>query len=356
MSFFRNFPRVNYLFGNETSTALFQNITAYIDLIDQVSDDTSFYEKYTIIDGERPDTLSYKLYGTVDYYWSFFLLNEKIRIQGWPLTTQQIYQLAPQYYPHTTLMTTESLHGEFYKGHIVATQNLDGTYGDDFKGKIIEKSLDLGQITVKPINEVVSFSLSNVGSGYLTPPTVTLTGGGGNGASGQVILGEADDDGYASISEIVVINGGDDYESAPTVTISEPDLPRGVRATATATLSSNRLGNNTVVYTHIEGVQDTRLWPVEDPVVRSAFINTSRNQYEAVHHYEDADGNVVDLPINTSGVGVDNRTSVGLAGKTAVTNLERLRTQNDDLSQIKVFKPEVAAQVDIEFQKLLKQR
>ena len=75
MSFFRNFPVVNYRFGDEVNTNLFQNLSAYIDMIDQISDDVAFYEKYTIMDGERPDVLSYKLYGTIDFYWSFFLLN-----------------------------------------------------------------------------------------------------------------------------------------------------------------------------------------------------------------------------------------------------------------------------------------
>ena len=356
MSFFRNFPIAQYYFGNETSTALFQNITAYIDLIDQVSDDTSFYELYTIIDGERPDTLSYKLYGTVDYYWTFFLLNENLRMQGWPLTTQQIYQLAPQYYPHTTLFTTQSLHGEFYIGDIAATQAEDGTYGDDFKGLILEKNMDLGQLTVKPINEVVSFTITNAGSGYSSAPTVTITGGGGSGATAQAILGEADGDGYASIEDIVVITGGDDFETIPTVTISEPQLARGTRATAKAVLSTNSLARNTVIFTHIEHEKDTRLWPVEDPVVRSLYVNTSRDQWNAPHHYVDASGNIVDLNINIGGVGVDNRTSAGLEGKTEVTNRDRLLQQNDEVSRIKVFKPEVASQVDIEFQKLLKQR
>ena len=36
MSFFSNFPIVDYKFGNEVDTSLFQNLTVYVDLIDQV--------------------------------------------------------------------------------------------------------------------------------------------------------------------------------------------------------------------------------------------------------------------------------------------------------------------------------
>ena len=35
-TFFQNFPLVNYNFGNETDTALFQNISAYIKIIDDL--------------------------------------------------------------------------------------------------------------------------------------------------------------------------------------------------------------------------------------------------------------------------------------------------------------------------------
>ena len=50
MSFFRNFPTVAYNFGNETFDTTFHNLTTYIDLIDQIADDASFYEKYYIQD------------------------------------------------------------------------------------------------------------------------------------------------------------------------------------------------------------------------------------------------------------------------------------------------------------------
>ena len=81
MSFFSNFPIVNYKFGNEVSDTIFQNLTVYVDLIDQIIDNASLYTKYTIQDGERPDSLSYKLYDTVDHYWTFYLLNKKLRIK-----------------------------------------------------------------------------------------------------------------------------------------------------------------------------------------------------------------------------------------------------------------------------------
>ena len=80
--YFQNFPTVAYKFGDNEAPVLFNNLSAYVDIVDQIKDNVAFYNKYTIQAGDRPDTLSYKLYDTVDYYWTFFLMNDHLRISG----------------------------------------------------------------------------------------------------------------------------------------------------------------------------------------------------------------------------------------------------------------------------------
>ena len=69
--FFKNYPQTLYNFGNETSATAFQNISGYVDVIDQVKNNINFYQYLTVQDGERPDTLSQQIYGSVKYYWMF---------------------------------------------------------------------------------------------------------------------------------------------------------------------------------------------------------------------------------------------------------------------------------------------
>ena len=344
--FFKNFPLINYRFGDEIDVTAFQNISVYIDLIDQIADDISFYTTHTINDGDRPDTLSHKLYGTQDYYWTFYLLNEKIRQQGWPITTQEVFSLAKEYYPNTTLITEETMHGEFYKDDICATTPFVNPM---FKGKILEKNYDLGQLIVKPIREVRSITVNDGGSGYTSVPDVTFTGGGGKGAVAQVIL---DSD---TVGQIIVLDGGDDYDTAPTITVGLPDLARGTRATAIANLSTNMIANNTVIYSQ-KDQPDTTLW--DDEEIRILRVKTVVEQYISAHHYEDSNGEWVDLDFLSSPELAAGKTfdfsNTSLASKTEVTHLERLEKQNDQLKQIKILKPEVAAQVVYQFNQLLK--
>lgn len=141
--YFNNFPYVNYRFGDEVTPVVFQKLTSYSDIIDQVKNTKTFYSQYHIPQGERPDTLSYKLYATVDYYWTFFLLNDNLRFSGWPLSTGELYTLADTYYPYQCVTTIDTLHDKFFVGSLVSG-NISG-----LKAEVVKRDLDLGQLTLR---------------------------------------------------------------------------------------------------------------------------------------------------------------------------------------------------------------
>lgn len=64
---------------------------------------------------------------------------------------------------------------------------------------------------------VTSIDLTYQGAGYINPPTVTITGGGGSSATATSRL-NAD----GTINSIAVTNGGSGYTSVPTITIENP--------------------------------------------------------------------------------------------------------------------------------------
>lgn len=75
-----------------------------------------------------------------------------------------------------------------------------------------------------------SIKVTKNGSGYLTAPTVTFTGGGGSGATATAVI-----DRGGSVIRIDITNVGSGYTSAPSVTIGTSLT--GNTATATAYLS-----------------------------------------------------------------------------------------------------------------------
>lgn len=72
MSYFSTFPRVPYYFGDEITPSSIQNLSAYTDVVDKLKDAAGSYIKYTILEGDRPDNVSQKLYNNDNFYWTFF--------------------------------------------------------------------------------------------------------------------------------------------------------------------------------------------------------------------------------------------------------------------------------------------
>lgn len=105
-NFFQKFPKVSYRFGDKESPVEFQDLSVYIDAIDQVKEYASFYQNYQIKSGERPDHVSYILYDNANYGWTFWLMNDHLRERGWPLDNSQVYVKAQDFYPNVALRTT----------------------------------------------------------------------------------------------------------------------------------------------------------------------------------------------------------------------------------------------------------
>ena len=140
--YFQRFPFVNYNFGDNEANTIFPNISAYIDIIDEVKDEVAFYEKYTILDGDRPDVVSQKLYDTPDYHWTFFYMNDGLRESGWPLSERELRALVKKRYPHRTVTTQSNIASNFLPGDFVLGKTSGTT------GRVVERNLDLGQIVI----------------------------------------------------------------------------------------------------------------------------------------------------------------------------------------------------------------
>ena len=146
MPYFYEFPTIDYKFGNEASTTEFQDLSIYADIIDQIKDAVALYEDYYVLPDERPDQVSYKLYGTTENYWTFFLVNEKLRESGWPLSPGRVFDLAKKLYADKVLTTKTVLTDKFKIGQSISGLSSGAT------AKIKERNLDLGQLILENVS------------------------------------------------------------------------------------------------------------------------------------------------------------------------------------------------------------
>lgn len=104
MSYFNRFPYTTYDFLNNGKQSTIPNIFRQIKIVNKRFDSIAVYEKY-VIQEERPDQLSYKLYDTTDFYWTFFIVNDSLRnaMNGWPLSSLALENYIDTTYPNFTI-------------------------------------------------------------------------------------------------------------------------------------------------------------------------------------------------------------------------------------------------------------
>ena len=143
MPYFKNYPKVSYKFGNETSGTEFQQVGAYIDVLDLAKDNLSSYQKINIYDGDRPDQASFGLYDDAEYYWTMFMMNDHVKLRGWPLSYAELVEKVQREYPHQTLTTRANLADKFLVGSTISGSTSGAT------GTVLRRRVDLGQIIVE---------------------------------------------------------------------------------------------------------------------------------------------------------------------------------------------------------------
>ena len=101
MAYFGNFPNPAYpiVIDGKTVRINAKNITVRAKFLDYVKTSQVSYRDYTIKDGDRPDTLSYRLYGRSDLHWVILIFNEILNpFFDWPLTSGDLNRMIKNNY------------------------------------------------------------------------------------------------------------------------------------------------------------------------------------------------------------------------------------------------------------------
>jgi hypothetical protein len=154
MSYFKNFQKVDYDANGNGFTQSLTNLTHYSNIGTKYLDDVSFYSYYNINEGERPDMASYNLYGTSDYYWTFFIINKDLSnaFNDWPKPTHALKEFTESKYDNYAAIAAvvgtgfDPIAGKFNLGETVVGQ-VSGAVGT-----VMAKYPTLGYITIKTVS------------------------------------------------------------------------------------------------------------------------------------------------------------------------------------------------------------
>jgi hypothetical protein len=97
--YFETFPKLLYDINNDKNVKLVTDIFRRIKIRESLKDNAALYSTYDVVSGEKPEDVSYKHFGTTDYFWIIMITNDITdRYYGWPLNEQDFETYITQKY------------------------------------------------------------------------------------------------------------------------------------------------------------------------------------------------------------------------------------------------------------------
>lgn len=98
-SFFDDFPAISYSLDNGKSIQIITDILRRVVLSKEFKTNSAFFEEYEVFEGETPEDVSYRFYGTQRLHWLVLMLNDIINPRfEWPLTGDQMFKQVEKIY------------------------------------------------------------------------------------------------------------------------------------------------------------------------------------------------------------------------------------------------------------------
>jgi len=163
MSYFRQFPNLPYDFDRNGIKQTVVDIYRSARPLKAFLDDLNAYSFYDIKNGERPDIVSQRLYGTTQFYWTFFVINDFLHdgLAAWPMSQEKLQAYMAQEYEGVVITTNpyvdetgdpgvissypNSLAGRFQLGETVTGTTSNAT------GIVVKKNLDMNQLVLQSV-------------------------------------------------------------------------------------------------------------------------------------------------------------------------------------------------------------
>jgi hypothetical protein len=170
--YFQGFPSAYYDVLANGKKVEIVDIFRTVRLKKGLRDDVLLYKSYDIQDNERPDHVSIKLYGSADYYWTFFMINENLVnvYKDWPLGRAELEHKIDVKYTGYVLKTTEDFSTKFKVGETIKGAQSFCT------ATIVEKDMTTGVIKIDNISSLDGFRPSELIVGLTSNDAITITG------------------------------------------------------------------------------------------------------------------------------------------------------------------------------------
>ena len=85
--YFTRFPKGQYIIPGTKEYKLVSDLWRRIKIRDKIKDEASLYSEYFVADGERPETIAERHFGSPELHWIILITNNVTDgLHGWPLS------------------------------------------------------------------------------------------------------------------------------------------------------------------------------------------------------------------------------------------------------------------------------
>ena len=157
--YFSQFPEMLYDFnvGGKDKVFILRDITRNVRILKTVLENISLYDTYDVIDGETPEVVSAKLYGSSQYHWALMIANQRFDyINDWPMTFAALEQYCIDKYGDPGLYQTH--HYENAEGYVVNSSDAGSTPISNFT---VEDRINESKRTIKIISKQILEQMIN---------------------------------------------------------------------------------------------------------------------------------------------------------------------------------------------------
>jgi hypothetical protein len=151
--YFNNFPAIAYEFniGDKTTVIAVTDITENVRFRKEILANINLYDEYDIVDGETPEIISEKFYGSPYYHWIVMLVNERYDyINDFPLSQTSLEKYIIDKYGSGNSNSTH--HYENVAGFIVDS---DHPQAESISNTQYEERINEGKRRIKIISSAV---------------------------------------------------------------------------------------------------------------------------------------------------------------------------------------------------------
>lgn len=167
-NYFSSIPKLSYTLNDYVTEEIVTDIVRRVKLEKEFKNNSAFFETYDVLDGERPEDVSFRFYGTPSLHWLILLVNNIIDPRfEWPQLDNQVYEQTEKKYggPESVFARNRAFNSDGYRVETFFLLTEDSSHKNPIRLSY-ETSEENGIPTKQPIAYQLSDAIATFDTNY----------------------------------------------------------------------------------------------------------------------------------------------------------------------------------------------